>query len=307
MNNSFSKTLIASAIALAFSFSSAIVVAEEPASTGSASSRLSASNAKPEFVESQLANVERLIDSSVSSKQIDDGDNEEAKALKAKAKGLYEKAKQAYENGDMAEASQLVKQASRTMFEGVRVVGAGPALEKKRREDYTKRLESTEALIEALDRVAEEKGEQAKASEVKQNVRTIEAEAAAKYEEGALKEARKMLDVGYEMVKLTVEEMREGDTLVRSLNFANKQEEYEYEFARNDSQQVLVEVLLSKKREEGSLNRMVDMYLDKSKTLRKEAEELADSGDFDKAVDVMEESTQFLHRALRMGGIYVPS
>ena len=38
--------------------------------------------------------------------------------------------------------------------------------------------------------------------------------------------------------------MRSGDTLVRSLNFASKEEEYRYEIDRNDTHQMLIKVLV---------------------------------------------------------------
>jgi hypothetical protein len=97
--------------------------------------------------------------------------------------------------------------------------------------------------------------------------------------------------------------MRSGDTLVRSLNFANKAEEYKYEQDRNDSLQMLYKVLIEQK---GAPTSFVEMQVKKARELRSEAENTATAGDHEKAVKQMEESTGQLIRAIRSAGVFIP-
>ena len=86
------------------------------------------------------------------------------------------------------------------------------------------------------------------------------------------KKARKLLDSGYDIAKVELEKLRGGDTLVRSLNFANPEEEYEYELDRNDTHRMLVTVLLEEKRGKKGVDKMVKKFMGKAEVLRKQAE-----------------------------------
>jgi hypothetical protein len=97
--------------------------------------------------------------------------------------------------------------------------------------------------------------------------------------------------------------MRSGDTLVRSLNFANKQEEYKYELDRNDSLQMLYKVLIEQK---GNANPMVVAQVKKAQDLRGAAEAAAARADHVEGIRLLEESTGQLVRAIRSAGIFIP-
>ena len=92
-----------------------------------------------------------------------------------------------------------------------------------------------------------------------------------------------------------------------SLNFASKEEEYHYELDRNDTHQMLVTVLLEEKMADSAgVAKMVNVFLDKARLLREEGDRQAARGDFEAAVQTLEESTKELVRAIRSGGIYIP-
>ena len=96
--------------------------------------------------------------------------------------------------------------------------------------------------------------------------------------------------------------MRSGDTLVRSLDFATKEEEYRYELDRNDTHQMLVRVLLEgKPRTPGQ-----QTFIDKALQLRGEADAAAVGRDHTAAVKLLEESTRELIRAIRSAGVFIP-
>jgi hypothetical protein len=97
--------------------------------------------------------------------------------------------------------------------------------------------------------------------------------------------------------------MRAGDTLVRSLNFANKEEEYKYEIDRNDSLGMLYKVLIEQK---GSASELVLDQVKRGQELRIQAEKAAATRDHAAGVKLLEESTSNLIRAIRSAGIFIP-
>jgi hypothetical protein len=119
--------------------------------------------------------------------------------------------------------------------------------------------------------------------------------------------ARALLDKAYSIVKLEVEALREGDTLVRSLKFDSKADEYHYELDRNDTHQMLVTLLLKEERKVPSVDTMVTKAVKEAARLRSVAEDARKKGDFDAAVDALEKSTDELVRAIRAAGVDIPS
>ena len=109
------------------------------------------------------------------------------------------------------------------------------------------------------------------------------------------------------MAKAAISSLRSGDTLVRSLNFATKAEEYHYEIDRNDTHLMLIKVLVDEKRATNpQLDQQVQKYLNKSQELRAGAETAAAKKDYEQAVKLLEESTTELVRAIRNAGVYIP-
>jgi endonuclease III len=105
---------------------------------------------------------------------------------------------------------------------------------------------------------------------------------------------------------VAIEKLRGGDTLIRSLHFANKEEEYRYEVDRNDTHRMLIKVLLKEKMEQAAVQRRVNPSLKKADELRAKAEKQAAQGKYEDAVRTLEDSTKELVRAIRSAGIYIP-
>jgi HPt (histidine-containing phosphotransfer) domain-containing protein len=144
------------------------------------------------------------------------------------------------------------------------------------------------------------------AARVEADVNVLVARARQLEQAGRLDEGRRSLNAAYEMAKGTIEELRGGDTLVRALEFASKEEEYRYELDRNDTHQMLITVLVEEKRSSRGVDQMVTKYVQRAQTLRGEAERQAGAGDFAKAVATLEQSTKELVRAIRSAGVYIP-
>ncbi|MDS4015276.1 MAG: hypothetical protein RKP46_13165 [Candidatus Accumulibacter sp.] len=298
-------------IAVLLSAASGLAAAQSASSApDSAAARLNASNAA-QIDKDQLAlrleSVGKLLDSSSASRQIEISGDPKALATREKAKGVYLKAKEAFGKGDLATANRLLPEATVLMFEAVRHAAPDDVVALKLQGDFNARSESVKALLGAYKRVAAEKGSKGVAETVASIEKSVaEADklaAARKFAEG-----RAELDRAYLVAKAALSSLRGGDTLVRSLNFASKEEEYHYEVDRNDTHQMLIKVLVDEKRATNpQLDQQVQAFLDKARALRKEAEGAASRKDFAQAVKLLEESTAELVRAIRNAGVYIPS
>jgi hypothetical protein len=286
--------------------------AAEPAqgANSAAASPTAARPARPaedkEQLERRLASVALLLDKSSAAKQIEASANPQALAARDKSRLLRKQAEEAYKAGDLAGASRMLDQAAKTMFEGVRLAAPEQITGEKKKRDFDSKMESVKALLAAQKRITAEKGAGAKgpsasAGEAQMN------EAAALAAAGKLDQASAMLDKVYLTTKVAVEGMREGDTLVRSLKFASKQEEYVYEVDRNDTHKMLIKVLLDEKRAtNASLETTVKQYTDQAAVLRTSAEGMAAKKDFEAGIKLLEDSTKELVRAIRSAGVYIP-
>jgi len=260
-----------------------------------------------EQLERRLNSVATLLDKSSASKQIDASGNAEAIALRGKARGLRTEAETAYQAGRLADASRLLDQAARMMFESVRLAAPEQVTADKARRDFDNRLESVKALLSAQKRIAAEKKLGAKGAEATARIEAQIREATALAGGGKLAEGRTLLDQVYVATKTAIEGMRDGDTLVRSLSFATREEEYHYEIDRNETHRMLIKVLLEEKRAANpGLESMVQKYLEQSKALRASAEAAAKAKDYEGAIRLLEDSTKELVRAIRGAGVYIP-
>lgn len=256
----------------------------------------------------QIQSVEKLLETSSAARKVGGSGNQAAIAQRDKARVLFQQARQSLADGNHAAADSLLQQATKTMFEAVRMVDKDQSLIDKGYRDFDARLESITALCDAYDRISQEKGlGSAEASELYPIVHRKLDEAETLKQAGNVSEARKLLDEAYAAAKVGIEHLRGGDTLVRSLNFATREEEYHYEVDRNDTHRMLVQVLLKEKMNQSdSMHTMVDKFMGKADDLRAKAEQQAGTGDYDTAVRTLEDSTREIVRAIRSAGIYIP-
>jgi hypothetical protein len=192
------------------------------------------------------------------------------------------------------------------LFDGVRQAAPQQAATPKQRTDFDVRLESTRALLDAQKRIAAEKNAGPRAGELSQRIEVLVAQAEEMARGGRMAEARRTLDEAYMAVRAAIGGMRGGETVVRSLNFATKEEEYHYEIDRNDTHRMLVDVLLKDKRGTATIDSMVDQSLKTAADLRRDAEQQASRKDHAGAVKTLEDSTRELVKAIRGAGVYIP-
>lgn len=256
----------------------------------------------------RLESVEKLLETSSAAHRIEQSGNADAQARHEQARALLAQAKQAAASGDQTAAGRLLEQATRTMFDAVRMIEKDQSLIDKTYSDYDARLASITALCEAYDRISREKGlGPGKSSELYPLVHGKLDQAAILRKEGKPVEGRKLLDEAYVAAKVGIEHLRGGDTLVRSLNFASKEEEYRYEIDRNDTHRMLVDILLKDKMQgDSNVTSTVTKFLARAAELRAQAERQAAAGDHAGAVSTLEASTREIVRAIRSAGVYIP-
>ncbi len=253
-------------------------------------------------LERRIAAVETLLERSSAAKQIEAAGNAQARVHRERAREIHRKAAEAFKAGDLDTASRLLPLASLALFEGVRLAGAETVVADKQRADYDARLESAKSLAAAQRRIALEKKGVAGAAETSKAIDELIAQAEREAGAGDLAKARGTLERAYLVAKASIGSMRGGDTLVRSLDFATKEEEYRYEVDRNDTHLMLLRLLVADSGKAAGMQAASAQ----AQSLRARAERRAGEGAWAEAVGLLEESTKELVRAIRAAGIYIP-
>jgi len=260
----------------------------------------------PADVTSRLGYVERLLTESSAAKQVDASGNPQALELKAQALEHYDKAVRLADGGDADAVERELREAIRLLTDAAHAAHGDAAVSQKQSEDYGQRRESVVALARAHDRIAAEKGLHDMNRELQAQVDAGLQASDRLLQQGSPVEARARLDASYEAVKVSLEKLRGGDTLVRELHFESKQDEYAYELDRNDTHRMLVQVLLAEKMQSSAVRRTADEFIAKAEELRSRAESAAAKARYEEAIELLEQSTRELIRAIRSAGVYIP-
>lgn len=293
------------ALALALLAPIASKAQSEPQPSGNASTRLQAQEPDRAQLERRFESVGTLISKSTAARQIEASGIQAALDKRAQAQSQYDDAKTAFGAGELGKASSLLSAASKTMFEAARLAAPETVTAKKVENDYRNKLESVRALLSAQRRISDEKGNKESRESAKQVDALIE-DAERKAAAGQFATARTIVEQAYLLAKASVSSMRSGDTLVRSLNFATKEEEYHYEIDRNETHKMLIKVLLGDKMDAEAVSPKMQEFLSSAGTLRGQAEAAAARGDFESGIKLLEQSTGELVKAIRSAGIYIP-
>ena len=253
-------------------------------------------------LEQRLAAVEILLETSSAARQVESSGDPSARQQRETAREVSRQARAAFQAGQYARASGLLPQASVHMFEAVRSAAPGEVTAPKARRDFDARLDSVNSLHAAFRRVAGEKPGAAGVVETSRDIDNLIRDAQRLAGEGKVDAGRAALDRAYLLTKAAVSSLRSGDTLVRSLHFATKDEEYRYEVDRNDTHQMLIKVLLEGKARTSEQQSVVAKALQ----LRNQADAAGASSDHAAGVRLLEESTRELIRAIRSAGVFIP-
>jgi hypothetical protein len=251
----------------------------------------------------RLQSVGTLIESSSAARQIESSGEAAAREKRDNARLIHREAAALLQAGDDAGAARLLDQATREMMGGARLARPEQVAGAKDRRDFDARMDSARALLAAQLRITREKGNTPEAAEATRRIEGLIAQAEARAATGRLDEARPLIDRAYLTARVSIESLRRGDTLVRSLQFGSKREEYDYEIDRNDTHRMLIQILVADRKDAAGL---MAGFVTRAAELRGQAETAAAKGEHGAAIKLLEDATRELVRAIRAGGIYIP-
>ncbi len=250
--------------------------------------------------------VRKLIKVSSAAQKVKASEDINVQSLYRAANDLYQYALVYIDDGNSDAASESLSYAANVMFRAVKLAGKQKVAEDNNHRIFELRLKSVNALLKALQRIGKIKGVEEKIDRLKSTVDTEINTAKTLMKAGKAVGARKVIDKAYVEIKTAISGLRSGDTLVRSLHFATKKDEYLYEIDRNNTHKMLVTLLLGDKMKDPRIRARAQKFLDKAAALRKKAEDYAKNGDYEKAVKTCEESTKQVIRAIRSSGFFIP-
>lgn len=257
-------------------------------------------------VQSRIDNMFKLLNESSGAKQVINGFSSEAKEKRKQAIDLFDNARESLNSGDSDAASRLLSQSAKSMFEAIKLSTPTSMIEEKIIVDYERRKKSVIALKDAFNRISDENMEEESKGKVNKQLEKLVKQADKLLNTGEIPEARAEIDKAYHLLKVSIEAIRSGQTLVRSLNFDSPKEEYLYEIDRNDTHSMLVGLLTDEKQQSVSIKNNIEKFVEGASILRKQAELYAEGNAFEPAIELLEQSTKQLVRAIRSAGIYIP-
>lgn len=261
---------------------------------------------KSETNGNRIGFIKNLLQNSSAARKVKQSDNPVVSDLYNDAWLLYKRAVSARDFNDTEVMNEALFHSTEIMFRAVRLSEHKQLLDDKKHKEFNRRIESIDALLKAHERISEEKKVNGTHIELKEVVQNKVGTANELVSKGKITAAYKIADEAYVQIKIAISKLRNGDTLIRSLHFATAKDEYLYEMDRNDTHKMLVKLLLEEKLKNILLKKRTQVYLDKAKSLRQEAEEHAANKDYKAAIKSCEKSTQQFVRAIRASGLYIP-
>ncbi|MFQ5618239.1 MAG: hypothetical protein ACE5FR_04635 [Rhodospirillales bacterium] len=262
-----------------------------------------------QLLEQKVALLANYLKSAMT-RRIAGGDNAQAKARVRRAEALLGQARHALGLGDEALADRLLNEALRTLSAASRLAVRGRRAdsEAQARTRYERLRRHIDSYLKSASEGSGGTGADTvwQSAATKLTASTAEAEALAA--DGRYVDASKLLAKTYRAVVAAIAESRRGQTVISSLRFAGPEDEFDYERRRNDSYEMLLELMLSERQgtATGALRALVERSVAESRSLRGQADHAAAAGDYQTAIDAMEEATRRLTRALRAGGLRLP-
>ena len=257
-------------------------------------------------IASRLHNMSKLLHESSGARQVINSSNSKAKQKRQQALELYQQASEKFINGAHDDAAKLLNQSTRSMFEAIKMATPVSLTGNKNIENYAQRKQSVIALRDAFNRISDENNESESRPKVNKQLEQIINRADQLLAEGDNTTARTEIYKAYHLLKITIESIRSGQTLVRSLLFESLEEEYHYEVDRNDTHNMLISLLVEEKEKSDYTREQINKFVEQAKLLRQQADAYAGDGAYEVAIGLLEQSTKQLIRAIRSAGIYIP-
>lgn len=176
----------------------------------------------------------------------------------------------------------------------------------KRQQDISHLRSSVEALLGALNNICEEKNQTELATAVTRQVNDWLEQSQTLAAAGDQLKARELLELALVRVKTLISSLRDKETLVRSLNFKDKAEEYYYELDRVETYRMLLKLLVLNRDYSADTDNKIAQLADEAIALQQQAVAQAQQQHYEQAIVLIEQVTDRLRQAIRLGGIYLP-
>lgn len=252
-----------------------------------------------------IANVHRLLTASTIAQQVQATLDQKVILKYKESVDHYNKS---INETDPEKTNFHLNQARLILFKAAQSITSTVRTTNKLESDFTKKKASVESLIVALLRISKEKGAEGENLKVTiKEAKALKNDAQTSSQSGDWIEAKKSIDHAYLLVKTSIQNLRQGDVLVKSLNFESPEEEYQYEVDRNKTHFMLLILLVERKTNLSSYSseriveyrKTAEMHSNKSKQHVKDK-------DYESAIEELEKSTKNLLRAIRIGGVFIP-
>lgn len=250
--------------------------------------------------------IYKLIYESSVAKHIESSGTLEAKMKHKAAKNLYDNAIAAATRGENNEEERLLTAAVKEMEQAVKMSKLPEDVLKKQEGDYLNKRDTVDSFVTALVRIADEKGRTAESKVVLSSVSEKRSYGELLAGRKSFLEALKYIDEAYLLLRQNITALRNGDTLVRDLNFKNAKEAYEYHRNMCTSMSLLIEVFLSERVISDSDRKLLDALLKRASGFLLEADRLASNNQHEEGLNLVESAKNELRKAAGIAGIYIP-
>ncbi len=262
---------------------------------------------KPSAERSVFANKLQLLDMLVhrspAVQRIEGSEDPEAKMLLEQARKVFREASARIEAGDVDGIDAVLDEGLRAAGSASRRVGDAERQRRLDQERYHELRQRALSFREAFEAVVAEKGADADQAVDTANFDAAFLAAGRSADAGDYAQANRQLQDLTGALEAALVRVREQETLVYELKFNSPEEEYAYEVERNRGHLLLLNMLRQSRPTAAQTARQFDVLLEKNEALTREAEAHASRGEIKQAVKKLEEGTQNLVQALRMGGM----
>ncbi len=208
--------------------------------------------------------------------------------------------------GDLAGAQEQIDEALSNITRVLRSRRSSKSEQEQAQKNYEEAHRRIDGFYDALTNISKEKNTKIHDYINLEQFERYRAEADRLAAGSDLKNAQNQLQKAALMVERALAHIRAKETLVHSLEFASVEEEYRYEAERNRSHEMLVKLMMAQNQPSKDAIKIYNNMLDENNKMRAEADELMQRKDVAGAKQLMEEGTDKLIRALRMGGMFIP-
>ena len=238
----------------------------------------------------------------------------ETEVLRGRVGALMQRASAAYVDGEAALGHSLLEQAMSDVRAAIVHARDGQTLTNQRgegdqyqvrnpesglRRAYQTKVESIDALFAAYVRVSQEKNLPGQANLMASHLGELKRRADDALRRGDNDTGLQWLDDAYKLVREGVAALRQGETLVRSLNLGSPEAEYDYYVDKTASQMEAIQIMLDANYGHSRRN-LLDALLQGARAQLESAASLAADGKYADALPAMDRVFTRLQTGLMM-------